>query len=267
MLRSSLFISSCVLLAACTQPPAVVELRGAHDYSRDGNFTQQVASAPVAPVSYVGAQPVYNEQRAKENLVWTTGTPSQTAASSGSIAVNDLSPAAGGESAQPAPAAAPEPVTLVNTEGAAPVNAWTNKPRDTAAATSKSAFIWPVASNDIISSFGNKGAGKANDGVNIAASEGEPVWAAADGEVVYADNKMKGYGNMVLVKHKSGRTTTYAHLARLGVDKYDRVKQGDIIGYVGATGNVKKSQLYFSMRDGTKAVDPQKMIDRNLAGL
>jgi murein DD-endopeptidase MepM/ murein hydrolase activator NlpD len=106
-----------------------------------------------------------------------------------------------------------------------------------------------------------------NDGVNIASVEGEPVWAAADGEVVYVGNELKGYGNMVLIKHSGSKTTSYAHLNRATVDKYDRVKQGDIIGYVGSTGNVKSSQLHFAIRDGTKPVDPKKYLSTKVAGL
>lgn len=128
-------------------------------------------------------------------------------------------------------------------------------------------FIWPVNGNKIVSNYGPKGGGKVNDGINIAAADGEPVWAAADGEVVYVGNELEGYGNMVLIKHSGSKTTTYAHLNRATIDKYDRVKQGDIIGYVGETGNVKKPQLHFAIRDGKDFVDPQKYLSRSLAGL
>lgn len=130
-----------------------------------------------------------------------------------------------------------------------------------------SGFMWPVGSKKILSGFGPKGGGKVNDGINIASAEGEPVWAAADGEVVYSGNQIKGYGNMVLIKHPGGKTTSYAHLNRTAVDKYARVKQGDIIGYVGSTGNVNSPQLHFAIRDGKDPVDPQKYLKRDVAGL
>ena len=130
-----------------------------------------------------------------------------------------------------------------------------------------SGFMWPVNSKKVVSEFGPKGKGKANDGISIASAQGEPVWATADGEVVYVGNELQGYGNMVLIKHGGNKTSSYAHLNRYTVDKYERVKQGDIIGYVGSTGNVKESQLHFALRDGKDAVDPMKYLKRNVASL
>lgn len=128
-------------------------------------------------------------------------------------------------------------------------------------------YIWPTSSHKVLSAYGPKGGGMVNDGINIAAANGEPVWSAADGEVVYVGNELKGYGNMVLVKHTGGKTSTYAHLGRTSVDKYQRVKQGDVLGYVGKTGNVKDPQLHFAVRQGKDPVDPQKLISQNVAGL
>lgn len=128
-------------------------------------------------------------------------------------------------------------------------------------------FVWPVNSRSVVSGFGPKTGGKINDGINIAMNEGEPVWAASDGEVAYVGNELKGYGNMVLIKHSGNKATTYAHLSRSTVDKYQRVKQGDIIGYVGSSGNVSKPQLHFAIREGKEAVDPQKYLPRTVAGL
>lgn len=133
------------------------------------------------------------------------------------------------------------------------------------AADANSNLMWPVSSHKVVSGFGPKGGGKVNEGINIASAEGEPVWAAADGEVVYVGNEIQGYGNMILVKHPGGKTTTYANLSRANVDKYDRVKQGDIIGYVGSTGNVKSPQLHFAVRDGKEALDPMKYLSRSVA--
>lgn len=128
-------------------------------------------------------------------------------------------------------------------------------------------LMWPVNSKKVVSSFGPKGGGRVNDGINISSAEGEPVWAAADGEVVFAGDELKGYGNMILVKHKDGKTTSYAHLNRMTVEKYERVKQGDIIGYVGSTGNVRTPQLHFAIKDGKTSLDPQKYLSRSVAGL
>ena len=135
------------------------------------------------------------------------------------------------------------------------------------ASADSSGFMWPVNSKKVISAFGPKGKGQANDGINIASANGEPVWAASDGEVVYVGNELGGSGNMVVIKHSGDKSTSYAHLSRATVDKYDRVKQGDIIGYVGSTGNVKDAQLHFAIRQGTDPVDPMKFMKSSLASL
>ncbi len=132
---------------------------------------------------------------------------------------------------------------------------------------SSAGFMWPVGSKKVISSFGPKAGGQVNTGINIALAEGEPIWAAADGEVIFVGNEGKSFGNMVILKHSAGKSTTYAHMSRATVDKYDRVKQGDIIGYVGTTGSVSQPQLHFAIRDGKDAIDPQKFLPNKLAGL
>jgi murein DD-endopeptidase MepM/ murein hydrolase activator NlpD len=170
----------------------------------------------------------------------------------------------------------PEPVELVSNEEVSTAETIdktedkvAEKPveqKKVAKAKSLSGFKWPVASTKIISSFGEKGDGKVNDGVNIAANEGDPVWAAADGEVVYVSNAIKGYGNMILIKHTGNITTTYAHLSRTSVDKYDRVNRGNVIGYAGSTGDVKNPQLFFSVHKGKEAVDPMKYTSSEITG-
>lgn len=165
----------------------------------------------------------------------------------------------------------PEPVELADNEEK-PVAETADKAiekaeqKPAAKAKSLSGLKWPVASTKIISSFGEKGEGKANDGINIAVNEGDPVWAAADGEVVYVSNALKGYGNMILIKHSGNRTTTYAHLSRTKVDKYDRVNRGDVIGYAGSTGDVKTPQLFFSLHKGKEVVNPMDYMSSETTG-
>ncbi len=127
-------------------------------------------------------------------------------------------------------------------------------------------FIWPVRGK-LISSFGPKKDGARNDGINIAAPEGEPVFAAADGVVVYAGNELPGYGNMIILRHNDGWMTAYAHASGLMVKKDESVQQGDLIAYVGATGGVKTAQLHFGVRKGTKPVNPEKYMSHDVAGL
>ncbi len=127
------------------------------------------------------------------------------------------------------------------------------------AATGNGQFGWPVQGN-VISKFGATADGLRNDGINIAAPAGAPVQAAADGVVAYAGNELRGFGNMVLIRHPNGWVTAYAHNQSLTVKKGDQVKRGQTIARVGSTGNVQSPQLHFEIRKGTSAVDPMKYL-------
>jgi murein DD-endopeptidase MepM/ murein hydrolase activator NlpD len=111
-------------------------------------------------------------------------------------------------------------------------------------------FRWP-ARGRIIQKFEN-----GTDGINIALPEGTPVKAIEDGEVAFAGSELKGYGNMILVRHANGYVSAYAHNNELMVSKGDKVKRGQTIAKSGQTGNVDKPQLHFELRQGSKPVDP-----------
>lgn len=121
---------------------------------------------------------------------------------------------------------------------------------------------WPVQ-GPILSGFGAKGQGLNNDGVNIAAPKGAPVLAAGGGIVVYAGNEMKGFGNLVLIRHEGGWVTAYAHLDRMMVVRDTVVAPGEMIGTVGSTGGVTSPQLHFETRLEGKPVDPQTVIKKS----
>lgn len=121
------------------------------------------------------------------------------------------------------------------------------------------AFKWPLQ-GPIISDFGPKGQGLSNDGVNIGAPKGSPVTAAAGGIVVYAGDEMKGFGNLVLIRHEGGWVTAYAHLERTMVSRDSVVAPGEMIGTVGTSGGVSSPQLHFETRLDGKPVDPQSVI-------
>lgn len=120
-------------------------------------------------------------------------------------------------------------------------------------------FAWPVKGK-IISEYGAHGAGQYNDGINIAAKKGTSVLAAESGVVVYADDELKGYGNLVLIKHANGWITAYAHADKLFVKKGQKVNKKQKIATVGQTGNVKTPQLHFEVRYKTKVVNPKKYL-------
>ncbi len=120
-------------------------------------------------------------------------------------------------------------------------------------------FIWPVKGK-IISTFGQKSGGLYNDGINIKVPALTSVKAVEDGLVAYVGNELRGYGNLVIIKHSDSWISAYAHLQKAKVKIGDKVKKGYDIASVGSTGNVDYPQLYFGIRKGKEAVDPQKYL-------
>ena len=120
-------------------------------------------------------------------------------------------------------------------------------------------FEWPVRGR-ILSSFGPSESGTHNDGINIAAPQNTPIVAADDGVVAYAGNELRGFGNLILLKHADGWMTAYAHCDTLYVSRGERVKRGQTIARVGATGSVGEPQLHFEIRRGTRALDPSTYL-------
>jgi murein DD-endopeptidase MepM/ murein hydrolase activator NlpD len=132
-------------------------------------------------------------------------------------------------------------------------------------------FIWPLK-GAILSPFGDRGPGQRNDGLDISASTGESVKAAAGGEVVYAGSSIPGFGNLVLVKHPGGWVTAYAHLDRIEVRMRDEVTQGEEIGQAGETGVVDRPELHFEIRYApdpsakARPVDPTLVLPEAVKG-
>ena len=120
-------------------------------------------------------------------------------------------------------------------------------------------FLWPVKGT-LVSKFGVKPGNLRNDGVNISAPVGSPVRAAENGVVAYAGNELRGYGNMLLVRHEGGWVTAYAHNSELLVARGAIVTRGEIIAKVGKSGNVNKPQTHFELRRGDEAIDPSKHL-------
>ncbi|MBL6929294.1 MAG: M23 family metallopeptidase [Rhodospirillales bacterium] len=116
-------------------------------------------------------------------------------------------------------------------------------------------FSWP-ARGKIISGFGPKTKGFHNDGINIATARGAPVYAAENGVVAYAGNQIRGFGNLLLIKHSGGWITAYAHNDALLVKRGQKIRKGQVIAKVGSSGNVSTPQLHFELRKGRRAVDP-----------
>jgi murein DD-endopeptidase MepM/ murein hydrolase activator NlpD len=116
-------------------------------------------------------------------------------------------------------------------------------------------FSWPLR-GPLLANFGQKDGGQQNDGINIAANRGTKIRASDAGNVVYVGNEVKGFGNLVLIRHDPQWVTAYAHVDKILVDKGDTVKSQDVIATVGQTGSVTRPQLHFEIRYKGKPVDP-----------
>jgi murein DD-endopeptidase MepM/ murein hydrolase activator NlpD len=147
------------------------------------------------------------------------------------------------------PAAAETAASVKPAEQAEPVPSLGGSPQ----------FRWPVKGR-VISAFGQKPNGQHNDGINLSVPEGTDVKAAESGVVAYAGNELKGYGNLVLVRHADGWVTAYAHNSQILVKRGDTVKRGQNIARAGQTGGVASPQLHFEIRKGSTPVDPAQHL-------
>jgi murein DD-endopeptidase MepM/ murein hydrolase activator NlpD len=120
-------------------------------------------------------------------------------------------------------------------------------------------FLWPVQGHTI-AGYGRKKDGLHNDGINIAAPRGAPVRAADNGVVAYVGNELRGFGNLILVKHAGGWVTAYAHNQDFLVRRGQTVTRGQPIARIGSSGNVATPQLHFEIRKGTRSVDPTRFL-------
>ncbi len=120
-------------------------------------------------------------------------------------------------------------------------------------------FLWPV-DGKLLLKYGPKQGGLHNDGINIAAPRGSPVLAADNGVVAYVGNELRGFGNLLLIKHDGGWITAYAHNEAVLVGRGAKVTRGQTVARVGDSGSVVTPQLHFEIRRGTRAVDPAKQL-------
>jgi len=132
-------------------------------------------------------------------------------------------------------------------------------PRAVPVPAAQGKLIWPVQGR-MLSGFGAKPGGLHNDGVNIAANAGTPVRAAQSGTIVYAGNELRGFGNLVLIRHAGGLTTAYAHLDQTQVTRGQTVRRGDVIATVGSSGGADRPQLHFEIRRGRQALNPVRHL-------
>lgn len=120
-------------------------------------------------------------------------------------------------------------------------------------------FIWPLTGS-ILTRFGAKGKGQISNGIDIAATQGQPITAAGDGVVSYAGNEIPVFGGLILISHGGGWVTAYGHAESLDVVRGQSVRAGQTIGRAGASGFAERPQLHFEIRKDRQPVDPLKYL-------
>ena len=222
----------------------------------------QQATAP-RPAATASAQPATSDgQSLGQQSLSPQPFASQAASASAVEARPSAAPAT--QPVQPLSGQAGQPVTSIDRDtgnGGAPAvqPTATNAPRASAQLIGEGSYGWPLRGR-LISGFGPKTGGQANDGYNIAAPLGTSVYASKDGTVAYAGNELRGFGNMVLVRHSGGMFTVYAHLDQINVRKDQSVTKGQPVGTVGQSGGVSEPQLHFEVRRGSTPLDPGKYL-------
>lgn len=201
------------------------------EYDRRSAQATSVSPQPPAPTAMVSPQIA-----AKPAASHLEQVPAQAGATAGNANVASAAPQPNSYAAAPA--------------AQAPVAAGSAAPPS---------FDWPVRGR-VITSFGPVPGNLRNDGINISVPEGTDIHAADDGLVVYSGSDVKGYGNLVLVRHGNSFVTAYAHASQLLVNQGDAVMRGQVIAKSGRTGQVKDPQLHFEIRKGTVPVDPMKYL-------
>lgn len=148
-------------------------------------------------------------------------------------------------------APAPSPVVTAPPVTPAPTPAPSAAPP--VAAGSDIDWEWPFR-GAIIGRFGD--AGVENKGLDLAGNKGDPILAAADGEVVYSGSGLLRYGDLIIIKHNEHFLSAYAHNSVLSVREGDKVRQGQKIAELGSSG-INRNMLHFEIRLDGKPVDPQ----------
>lgn len=147
------------------------------------------------------------------------------------------------------------PVDLIT-----PANARADEPGLNSAAPVAGSFVldWPVLGGHVSSRFGDRGS-SFHDGIDIRAPVGTPVTAAYDGVVIYSD-VLRGYGNVIIIRHVGGLATVYAHNHANLVRAEDRVRRGQVIAHVGISGRTSAPNLHFEVRQNNVARDPLRFL-------
>jgi murein DD-endopeptidase MepM/ murein hydrolase activator NlpD len=250
--RAAAVLAFIGLVAACSPvpgEPAPVYMMGAGPtaYQSMASAPIQPAMAPITPAPSPG--PSTSSRRPAPDLI-PLDNPPAAASSSAGTPVHRVVPRA---TASRFPPAAPPSVHVRAEPEAAKADP------APAVLPHGAHFSWPL-NGRILAGYGAGPDGSRNDGISIAAPRGAPITAIEAGTVAYAGNELRGYGNLILIKHTDGWISAYGHCDELLVKKGDQVHRGSVIAKVGATGNVNEPQLYFELRRGKQPVDPREFL-------
>lgn len=236
-------------LASANGLPVDASLRIGQTLRLPGAVAEARPSAPVPT-------PAARRDQARRTVAEVQATPAGRQADPRPTAA--IAPTESAVAGRPAAAATPQPE--VAHAPAPQVEAEAAPAPATAAPASDRApqFRWPVRGR-VVAAF----RAGSNDGIKVAVPEGTPVKAAEDGVVAYAGNELRGYGNLVLVRHANGFVTAYAHNSRINVRRGDQVRRGQTIAQAGQTGNVSSPQVHFEIRRGATPVDPMTLLAGN----
>ena len=195
---------------------------------------------------------------AEPEVTYTPGANGTQIGSDGTVIGPIKSGVATGGASTPAftnntPSTPATTTTQVETTNNTPVNANVVAP-----VASNVAWQWPTQGN-VIQGFSNSDGG--NKGIDISGSRGQAVKAAASGRVVYAGNALRGYGNLIIIKHNDDFLSAYAHNDKILVSDQQEVKAGQEIAKMGSTGT-NAVKLHFEIRYKGKSVDPVRYLPR-----
>jgi lipoprotein NlpD len=197
----------------------------------DGASGAAVAAVPVAPAAEAEVRP----------LDAPAAPPSAPSAPAAAVGAQPAVPPAGGAVQGPAPSAAA-------------VGPATSEPRPASVADGGLTWAWPAV-GPVAETFDET----RNKGIDITGKDGDPVLAAGDGQVVYRGNGLRGYGNLVIIKHTDEFISAYAHNRAILVEQGQSVKRGQRIAEMGKS-DADTPKLHFEVRRQGKPVDPLKLL-------
>ncbi len=248
--------------------PKAAQNVAANEPKPDASEPKPDASEPGAEASSEPKPDSSTEPQVHKVKTTTITAPSADASGQGTSLAEEEEAQANPAKAKGKPDQKPKPATdeaaSPETTGDDSGRVATNENLPTPDPMTGSTFRWPVKGR-VVTAFGARPDGGHNDGIDLAVPQGTLVMAAENGVVAYAGNELKGYGNLVLIRHANNWVSAYAHNEEILVKRGDKVRRGQIIAKAGATGAVSQPEVHFELRKGSRPVDPTKYMSSEAA--